>query len=194
MRFSEDLAFVEKVGQYPPWRIKIDRALAKTLGKWKSLFKKGLACEAQSYGIGAFAYYRRIIEDIIESLLNQISDLLEGGDKAGYDAKLEEAKRTHVAQKKIELVKDHLPVSLRPGGMNPLAVLHEALSSGIHSESDEECVKFAEAIRRSLTYLVEQVSRKRHKDAEYATALKTLLDEKSRRKKRQQGQDGKRAR
>jgi len=66
---SPDLNYIYKYGQFPEWEIKMDKNLEKTLGKHSATFRKGLVCESQGYGIGAFAYYRRITEEIIDELL-----------------------------------------------------------------------------------------------------------------------------
>jgi len=56
---DQNLKYIYKIGQYPEWEIKIDKQIEKALGKHASNFKKGLVCESQAYGIGAFSYYRR---------------------------------------------------------------------------------------------------------------------------------------
>ena len=69
--------------------------------------------------------------------MNEIADLLSGEDLEKYNKALVKTKETIVTAEKIELVKDLLPPILRPEEMNPLAVLHSALSQGLHAESDE---------------------------------------------------------
>src|SRR5262245_14512595 len=56
---------VTKVGQYPPWSIEPPAVIKKALGRHLPDYRKGLVCESQGYGIGAFAYYRRIVEATI---------------------------------------------------------------------------------------------------------------------------------
>jgi hypothetical protein len=51
---SEDLNTIYKVGQYPEWEIKMDKRLEKTLHKHSKTYRKGLVCESQGYGIGAY--------------------------------------------------------------------------------------------------------------------------------------------
>jgi hypothetical protein len=41
---SHQKLIVEKVGQYPPWSIEIDKGLKKELGQYEKLFRKGLIC------------------------------------------------------------------------------------------------------------------------------------------------------
>ena len=54
--------------------------------------KRGLICESQSYGIEAFAHFRRVVEELIDSLLNDIADLMSGDEKEKYLQALEQAK------------------------------------------------------------------------------------------------------
>ncbi|MEK7072287.1 MAG: hypothetical protein AAB969_01835, partial [Patescibacteria group bacterium] len=144
-----------KVGQFPSWSIEMNQELEKMLGVHADNYKKGLVCESQSYGIGAYAYFRRITENIIGELLDSIPDLIDDQtEKDAYKKALEEVKKTKVAEKKIELVKDLLPDALKATGINPLKALYGALSVGLHDKTDEECMELAEIIRDSLVYLV----------------------------------------
>jgi hypothetical protein len=92
------------------------------------------------------------VENIIGKLLEEISDLIDPDEKTRFVQALEQAKQTTVTKDRIALVKDLLPEILRPGGMNPLSVLHSVLSEGIHDLSDEECVEKAAAIREVLVF------------------------------------------
>ncbi len=151
-------AWVQKVGQFPPYDIAPDPQLEKRLGKDRvAVFKKALVCESHSYGTGAFAYYRRIIEQVIDELLTDIASIVPAGDQGAYAEALARARESHRAVDKIEQVKDVLPASLQPSGTNPLLILHGSLSEGIHARSDEECLDSAVAIRGALTFLVSQV-------------------------------------
>ena len=47
---------VTKTGQYPSWSISIGRDLSQVLGDYESIYKKGLICESQGYGIGAYGH------------------------------------------------------------------------------------------------------------------------------------------
>ncbi len=76
-------------------------------------YKKGKTCESHSYGIGAFAYYRRIIEDIIGELLEVIQDLMVGEELEKYREALERVRKTKNITDKISIVKDLLPPILR---------------------------------------------------------------------------------
>ena len=129
------------------------------------IYKKGLACESIGYGIGAFAYYRRITELVIDKLLDSIKDCLLEEEKPNYIEALEFTQNSHIAEEKIALVKDLLPPSLRPNNYNPLAILHELLSEGIHNLPEEECLEDAKSIREILIFLVDQIeNHRKHKE------------------------------
>ncbi len=170
---------MKKVGQYPAWNIDMDVEVEKLLGDHADLYKKGLTCESQGYGIGAYSYYRRIVEEIIDQLLVSIEELIPAEDKEKYAAALVEVKKTTVTQDKIELVKNLLPASLRPNNINPLGALHSALSEGLHAESEEECLEYAEAVRDALVFLVNRLIRTKSENQSFTESMKKLLDKKS---------------
>ena len=174
-----NLEYIYKIGQYPEWEIKIDKGLENILGKHASNFRKGLVCESQSYGIGAFSYYRRITEEIIDELLDSIVDLVDPEHLDKYNEALSRTKKTRVTQDKIDLIKDLLPPVLRPGGVNPLGVLHSELSEGLHSLSDEDCLERAHHIKDILTFLLMQIKQTKEHAKTFTMSMKKLLDKKA---------------
>jgi len=179
VKADEKRQWLMKVGQYPAWEIEGDANIERMLGAHSSYFRKGLVCESQGYGIGAFGYYRRIVEEVIDKLLDEVSDLLTGSELASYQAALAKTKATIVTQEKIALVKDLLPPILRPNGVNPLSALHSALSEGLHAESDESCLEFASASREVLIFLVSQISASKAASKSFTESMKKLLDKKA---------------
>lgn len=178
LKFGVSEDYVMKVGQEPPWDISLDRNLEKLLGDHAEYYKKGLICESQGYGIGAFSYYRRITEEIIDQLLTEIADLIPSGDREAYNKALEQAKKTTVAQDKIELVKDLLPEILKPDNVNPLSILHDTLSRGLHSKPDEQCLELAGIVRDALVFLVNQVLERKAATSKFTKSMRKLLDQK----------------
>lgn len=176
---SPNLDYIYKIGQFPEWEIKMDKELSKALGKHASNYKKGLVCESQGYGIGAFAYYRRITEDIIDELLDSITDLIDEDDKSKYLSVLEQVKQTRVTQDKIVLIKDLLPSILKPNGNNPLGILHSELSGGLHGETDEVCLEKASHIKSILIFLINQIIRSKESAKLFTNSMKLILDNKS---------------
>jgi len=60
--------------------------------------------------------------------------------------------------------------------VNPLSVLHSILSTGIHGQSDEDCIEFAEEVRKVLEYLVNQISMIKSAKQGFTDSVKRLLD------------------
>ncbi|MFC1604266.1 hypothetical protein ACFL5F_04485 [Planctomycetota bacterium] len=187
LQFGND--YVMKVGQYPSWEIVPDKALSDLLGEHQDYYKKGLVCESQGYGIGAYAYYRRIIEEIIDSLLDSIADLILESEKQQYLDALNQTKGTIIAKEKIELVKDLLPEILRPDGMNPLNLLHSTLSEGLHAKTDEECLEIAESIRDILVFLVNQILQTKESSKKFTARMRKLLEKKADKTSKSEGQE-----
>lgn len=167
--------FTWKVGQTPAWEIDIDKNLEKALGKDIDLYKKGLVSESQSYGIGSYAYFRRVTENVIDELLNSITTLIDEKDKEKYEKALLKVKNTMVTETKIELVQSLLPLSLQPNGINPLKSLHATLSDGIHNKTDDECLELADTIKTILIYLLEEIRNRNDKAKLFTDKMKKLL-------------------
>jgi hypothetical protein len=179
LRIDADRTSIIKIGQYPAWDIQGNADVERLLGAHASHYKRGLICESQGYGIGAFAYYRRIVEEIIDSLLDQVGDLLSGEEKVKYAEALAKTKTIRMTSEKIELVKDLLPAILRPDNMNPLSTLHEVLSEGLHADADERCLELASAIRQVLTFLTTQIATTSAAGKGFSESMRGLLEAKT---------------
>jgi hypothetical protein len=175
---DEDCKSITKVGQYPSWDISGNEEIERLLGEHKNYFRRGLICESQGYGIAAFAYYRRIVEEIIDLLLEQISDLMTNNEKVKYDEALKKTKTTRQATEKIDLIKDLLPPILRPDGMNPVKLLHESLSEGLHADTDNNCLQRAAEVRSVLAFLTAQIASTKRTANAFTAGMRTLLDKK----------------
>lgn len=179
IKVSPDLKSIMKVGQDPAWDIAGDKSVEKLLGKHKSYLRKGMICESQGYGIAAFAYYRRITEEVIDKLIRDIEEIMPEEDRETFAEAYEKVKKTRQTSEKIALVKDLLPPSLVIEGMNPLGILHSALSEGLHAEEDEACLSYAETIRVALIFMSSQISETRKKKQDFTQKMRGLLAKKS---------------
>lgn len=176
-RVTDDGKSIEKTGQYPPWSIAVPASVEQALGEHAGSFKKGRICESQGYGIAAFAYYRRIVEEVIAGLLDDIEGVIgDTHDRAEYRRALDNVKGSQSAAARIDVVKELLPASLRPNGVNPLGVMYQALSEGLHALPDEDCLDMAALLRESLVYLVDAVSEQRRKATDFARNIGGLLE------------------
>lgn len=175
LKIDKDLSNVEKIGQYPPWDISIEKEFKQVLGKYENYYKNGKICESQSYGIGAFSYYRRAIEEIIDYMLDSISELMEGEDKEKYKKALEKVKQTKNTSKKIELVYDLTPPVLNPKEFNSLKTLHDKLSGGIHGKSDEDCLKDAQILRETTLFVIKKILIEPKEKMDFTNKMRKLL-------------------
>ncbi len=170
---------IVKVGEWPPFGPRLPSKLITLLREDQDRFLKGRRAENQGLGIGAFAYYRRVVESEKDSLLDQIIKVAKKlGGTPELIAELQKAKKEHQFSKAVEQVKHAIPQSLLIGGKNPLLLLHNALSQGLHNESDEECLKIARDIRLVLTELAERVAVALLENKELEEAVKRLASTK----------------
>ena len=179
IEIAPDGTWFRKVGQNPPLEIAVDADISAMLGKHKDYLQKGMICESQGYGIGAFAYYRRIVEETIDGLLENIEGLVPETEREAFADALAQVKTTRVTAEKIELVKDLLPSILRPENMNPLGLLHGVLSEGLHAESDERCLELAVEVREILTFLASQVATASRSAQAFTGRMRSLLAKKA---------------
>jgi hypothetical protein len=178
IKIDPDLAWLMKVGQFPAVEVTADSNIKNMLGSRAHYLTKAMTSEAHGYGIGAYSYYRRIVEELIDELLAEIESLIIDSEKAIYSEALNKVKGTRVTSEKIDLVKDLLPPILRPDGMNPLSLLHGILSEGLHAESDERCLELAAEIRETLVFLSGQVIASKNSARAFTTSMRALLAKK----------------
>ncbi len=184
IRIGKNRQYIEKIGQFPPWDISIKKKLRRIFGVYSDYYKKGLICESQSSGIGANIYYRRIVEEIIGELLEDIKEFLVGEDRDKYEKTLEETRKSKNAQDKINLVKNLIPPILMVGSQNPLKVLYNILSGGIHGKTDEDCLEDAQIIRETLIFLINIILGRKKEKQKYDDNIKKLLEKRRQKQKK----------
>lgn len=147
------------------------------LGDNRDLFMKGRRCESQGLGIGAFVYYRRVVERQRASIIGEIIRVARSINAPSATLQVLETARTETQfSKSLELIKDAIPESLRIQGHNPMTLLHDNLSTGLHAKSDEECLEIAQAVRVVLAELAERLSNALKDEAELTKALGKLFN------------------
>lgn len=165
-----------KLGEEPPFGPPIPSRVISLIGPDRNNFLKGRQSENHGLGIGAFSYYRRVVEDQKGRLIEQIARVAE---KLGADdqtlKRFEKAKTETQFSKAIDDIKGAIPNSLLINGHNPLTLLHTALSEGIHAQSDEECLAIATSIRVVLSELAERINHALKDEAELKNAVNRLL-------------------
>ena len=168
-----------KLGELPPYGPPVPPRLIKLIGPDRDIFIKGRNCENQGLGIGAFTYYRRVVENQKNRILAEIVKVSEkiGVPQDKIDTLREAIKETQF-RKALEMAKDVMPESLLINGHSPIFLLYRALSRGVHELSDEECLELASTVRLVLGELSERLSTILKDKAELTEAISTLIHHK----------------
>lgn len=146
-----DSIIIQKVATYPPIRPTPDKVVADELKRMGLLeiYRQGRSSEQYGHGIGAHAYYRRIVENIIDHLLEEVlskdNQLRTLFDSQGGKMKTES---------KIDAISDYYEKEF---GIKMFKSLHQyyvTLSEGIHSRSDKDCLVYAEVLRGGVEQII----------------------------------------
>lgn len=166
-----------KFGELPVFGPRVPEKLKKLVGSDREMFFRGRQCESQNLGIGAFAYYRRVVEDRKNKLFDRLIAVISAIEPDNVIiAELETAKAETQFTTAISNIKGAFPQGLLINGENPLTLLYRALSQGIHEHTDEECLAIAKSIRIVLSELIERMDRLVKDDQDLTDALNILRD------------------
>jgi hypothetical protein len=155
---DEGIGKVYKIGEMPEVHTEGPKSLLIFLGDDYHSFMKGLKCEKQGLGIGAFTYYRRVVETQKHNLINEIERVaLKLNASPEFLQSLIKAKKETRFTLAIDQIKGAIPESLLVDSHNPLKLLHKALSIGVHEETDETCLQLAHNVRLVLFDLFEKL-------------------------------------
>jgi hypothetical protein len=152
------VGYAIKIGEFPEVHVELPRSLKSLLGDDYELFLKGLQCEKQGLGVGAFVYYRRVVESQKGQLIGEILRVVEklNAPQSVRDT-LSQATKEKQFSRAVEALKDAIAQALLVDSHNPLKLLHEALSIGVHAETDESCLKIAHGVRMVLADFSERL-------------------------------------
>lgn len=166
-----------KIGEFPPFGPPLPARVIRLIQPDRDNLLKGRRCENQGLGIGAFSYYRRVVESQWQRLLAEIIRVLEKVDPTSPAiGVLKQAAMETQFSKAVSTAKDAIPQVLLIDGHNPLTLLHQALSEGLHASSDEECLGLAQSIRVILTELADRATQALKDEAELRDAVSRLLN------------------
>jgi len=178
-----------KYGQSPRFGIALPQSIeAVVMGDDATLLQKALVAESEGLGVGAFSYYRRVLDNQRVRIIERVREAVEllGGD-ATLLHDLDIAKSERQFTKAVEAIKHALPRALYVEGHNPLTLLYDAVSNGLHAETDPECLDSAKSIRTLLAHLLMKIDEVLASHDEVKGAVNRLLAAKAKR------QDPKRA-
>lgn len=162
-----------KAGQWPALTIEPSLVVTKALGEDDtSLYKKALINASISHGLGALAYFRRVIENKVNVLLDLVEEAAKAAQIHEDELKnIAEVKASKHVDVKIEYAAKILPTHLRPGGHNPLERLYGVASAGLHGESDSDCVGLFQEYRAAFEFLVQNLTEQNEHAEAYVRQL-----------------------
>lgn len=168
--FPNTNIYIQKVGCYPQNKEEIEREVSKHFDKatnnWLYKAKESIN---SSFGIGAFAYSRRIVEKELIKIIEEIKSLPDS-DSHGISDLLEKYEKNNKTSTIYDNIYEYLPSSLKDLGDNPISLLYKLTSEGLHSMSESECLEKAETIIEILEFVIIKINEekseiKRMKDA-----------------------------
>jgi hypothetical protein len=131
-----------KAGQYPELETRVPPDFVLTDAD-KLLYRRALNCRHFSFGLGAVAYLRRIVENQMNQLLNLLEERakIEGSDGSLIEQVRAARGSRSTYEEKLEVAVKALPTELTRSGHNPLRLLTGFTSYGLHNETEEECIQ-----------------------------------------------------
>jgi ribosomal protein S27E len=175
--YENGVGSFEKLGQYPPLAERVPPSLEKALdGQSLEHYRAALRLRNFNYGLGAVSYLRRIVEDRVDDLLDVLAGAArEFGEGAEPLKKLEEVKKSHRFEDKLDLAVALVPRHLRPEGhVNPVGILHELASAGLHKMSEAECIDTFDRCRGVFEYVFERLKPEVETAKVFVEKLKSL--------------------
>jgi len=146
------------VGQFPAQSTSIPSTIEKRLGTSAIFYRRALTCRNEGYGLAAVAYFRRVVEDKRNELVDVVADSAEAMGMSEEDiAKIRAAKSQKVYEDKLKIASQAMPSTMKPDGANPLHALFELLSVGLHTQTEEECLQIAYNVHEIFDYLFDSL-------------------------------------
>ena len=168
---------VMKLGEFPPFGSHLAKRLQNLLSPEDlELYRKGLRAEREGQGIGAAAYFRRVVDNQWKGLVRRLRDAAERLGTTGERLKVfDDALAQTQFSAAVDMLKDAIPPKLLIlDGRNPLTLLYKPLSVQLHDLSDEQCLQQAADIRVVLNELFDNISRVLKDDEELKGAVNRL--------------------
>ncbi len=155
-----------KIGQYPSLA---DIAIGDTSQFDKALgekrlheLNKAIGLAAHGVGIGSYVYLRRVFESLVEEAHSKAIS------KAGWNEEIYEKSRM---KEKVSLLRDFLPEFIV---QHP--EMYSILSFGVHELTEEECLKYFEALKSAILVIAEDRLHKIQQEKRLKTASQAISD------------------
>jgi hypothetical protein len=143
---------VIKLSEFPQVAEPLPSHLIDLAGFDSDTLLKGYEAEQRGFGLGAFAYYRRVVENSWRRFLSEAKTvaLVENSDVETIKA-IDDAIGQDRFENAIHSVKELIPKSLFINNKNPFLLLYGVTSAYLHDKPDEEWLKKFELCSRNLS-------------------------------------------
>jgi hypothetical protein len=171
-----------KIYEEPPFGSPIPKRLSEVIGEEnRNHFLKARRAIARGLGIGAYAYYRRIVENTKFDLVDSVLKVAEATNASSTQIDLlTQAQSERQFSKAVEMLREvsAIPAVLLIDGHNPLLLLHDLLSDGVHQFSDSECLERARDAEVILCEISNRMQMAVTERKEVKSALASILNRK----------------
>ncbi|HEX4378044.1 MAG TPA: hypothetical protein VHZ99_12915 [Steroidobacteraceae bacterium] len=162
IRFSNESlheAAFTKIGEEPPNIGPTPKALRDLLGEAWVLYLKGVRSQLAGLELGAFVYFRRVVERIWPVLIERFVQLSQYDASLDQLAALKDAKDTRQINRSMEVALESIPASIFIDGHNPLDGLTDAYGNQTKEYTSAECSQRADRLRSALNQLADITSK-----------------------------------
>lgn len=162
--------FIEKTGIFPETKVKVNKEINKFLNKDnKTFYYKGLKALNNNLGVGALGYFRRIVESELMHIVQEISSL-PNSDKGSIQKLLDNYEKNKKVSAIYENIFPFLPLSLQSINYNPLMLLYNQTSEGLHRYTEEESLDKAHKIKSLLDFVIIKINEEKSTLKELGTS------------------------
>lgn len=172
-----------KVGQFPMQAVRVPNSIEKRLGASADFYRKALTSRNEGYGIAAVAYFRRVVEDKTNELIDIVAEAAEAYSVPADEVKkIRAAKNEKTYEDKLKVAAEAIPEVLKPDGANPFQAMYGILSAGIHTQSEEECLQIADDTREIFDYLFDRLRTEITGRTTFVSRMKSILGKRGQRR------------
>jgi hypothetical protein len=183
MELDHYYGFIRKIGQAPPFAISAPRDIKEYLGNEDTdRYEKAMLCMSVNQGLGACAYFRRILENQINPMLELQLEIARGeGASAEELAKIEEAIQSKAFDKKASLIQGLVPKDVMSAGLNPIKTVYDLYSEGLHGKTEEECTDIAVQLQQVFIFLARRLSDEYQQQRDFTRRMREIYAARSKR-------------
>lgn len=173
---EERKIFIEKIGVSPQIRSLPKQEVTKFFDRESNTwYFKAINAISDNYGIGSLAYFRRIIEKELIHIIEEIKKLPDA-HSLEIQALLDEHKQHPTVSTIYENIFQHLPNSLKSLGDNPIKLLYNQTSEGLHSMTEDKAMEKSRIIKQLLDFVIVKINEERSNIQSLKEAIKSLKE------------------